>query len=408
MKKISQYKKDQKKNFIKNSFWMGSRQTLIVLMGIALSAVFARLTTKETYGQYQLVLSIFATISIISISGLNAATLQAVANGFDGVYKKAFKIRFKWSLLGIPILLLIGVNYLIKNQTDLGCVILLSSIFFPLLYSTNIWESLIQGKERFDILAKNSIFRSALTTSILIFVLILFKNNIFLLLPAYFGSIVVCNCFFFQKSKKLITHKKEDPDSIKYGWFLTKMSLLNSLLSRADYLIIGYFLGIENLANYSIGMSIGIKIKDSFKTISLIFIPKISRKGFREIKNYIFIFLLSSIIATVVFFSLPFIITLLFSDKYQESAQIAQTFILFLPFFMTGLFLENHLSFFSKNKKIIFFVNIFAPLLKLLLMIFLIKIMSEQGLVVANGLYPVIKILFILIGFKCLNKKSSF
>jgi O-antigen/teichoic acid export membrane protein len=389
---------------MKSGLWMGIRQFFILIIGMIFVVTFARIASRELYGQYQLVLSIIATFSVVSISGLNTSILQSIARGFEGDYRKAVLISFKWSLLlGTPIFILIGIYHIYQNQLGLGYSFLIVSLFFPFLYSTNTWESFVQGKERFDLLAKYSIIRTILNTSLLILILIIFKENLILLVLAYVSSISISNYFFYKKTNKFSENQKKDPNSIKYGWFLTKINGLNLFFSKIDYLLVGYFLGIESLAVYSIGMTFGVKIKDLFKVIFSVLSPQIARKGFDKKINYLVIFLAFSMIAGILYFILPTVINVLFSSKYEDSIYISQIYILFLPIFITGLLAENHLSFFSKNKKVIFFTSLLSPIIKFALMLILLINFGIIGLILINGFYPAIRMAFIYMGFKLLK-----
>lgn len=403
--------KDFKKSFlgipeklIKDGVLMGIRQIAIMAIGLAFTVLFTRIASKETFGQYQLILSIIATVSIVSVSGLNTSVLQAVARGYEGTYKKAVGMRFRWSLLGIPVLLTIGSCYIINQQLELGYLFLLSSAFFPFLYSTNTWESYLQGKEKFDTLTKYSIIRAFFSSALLIASLVTFQGKLLPILFSYLLSISLSNYLFHRKVKEVIKTKKEDPDSVKYGWFLTKISAMNSIFSKVDYLLVGYFIGIEGLAIYSIGISLGMKIKDLFKVIFSVLSPKIARRGFNKIKNYILLFLVFSFLSIIIYYILPTAVRVLYSAKYENSIHIAQIFISFLPFFIVGLLLDNHLSFFSKNKKVILFTNALAPIAKFLLMLLMLKTFKEEGLAAINGFYPAIRMALIFVGFRLFGK----
>jgi len=121
--------------FVKNGFWVVVRQFVEVVAGISISIVFARLASQEVYGQYQFILSIFATISVLSIPGLNTSIIKSTAEEKDGEYKNIVKISFFWSFLGIPILFAIGMYYYLTGGATLGIALIIASIFFPFFYA---------------------------------------------------------------------------------------------------------------------------------------------------------------------------------------------------------------------------------------------------------------------------------
>ena len=85
------------------------------------------MVTREVFGEYQFVLSVLAIISILSIPGLNISLIRSVARGYEGDYKKVVKVSFKWSLLGVPVLLMVGSYYYLHQRQLLGIALMISS-----------------------------------------------------------------------------------------------------------------------------------------------------------------------------------------------------------------------------------------------------------------------------------------
>lgn len=110
--------------FVKNGFWMTLRQIVDLLSGLAISIAFARLATKEVFGQYQFIIAAFSIAGILSLPGLNISILRSVSRRCDGDYKRAVRTSFRWSLLGVPLLLIFGAFYFFfgngcwKNKHD--------------------------------------------------------------------------------------------------------------------------------------------------------------------------------------------------------------------------------------------------------------------------------------------------
>ncbi len=117
--------------FVNNGSWLFLKQLIGGICGLLLSVAFARMTTKEIFGQYQLILSIFSIVSLISIPGLNISVARSVARGNDGDYKNSVKKSFFWSLFGIPVLWITGVFYYLIESHIFGITLMLSGLFFP-------------------------------------------------------------------------------------------------------------------------------------------------------------------------------------------------------------------------------------------------------------------------------------
>lgn len=367
--------------FIKNGFWVMIRQIIVTACGIIFFIVFTRLATLEVFGQYQLILSILSIISILSVPGLNTSIIRSVARGYDGDYKKVVEVSFFWSLLGIPILFLMGGYFYLYQNHPMGIALMVSSIFFPFLYAPNTWDSFLQGKGRFDISTKYSSIQVVLNSIATIAVILLSKGNLIFIMLMYLFSYTFFNGYYFLKSFEYIKNKKRSSDVVSYGWFLTKMNFLGIVANNIDSVLVGILLGPIDLAIYSIVSLVAIKLKDLTKSIGIMFIPKIAITEiklsdlFRTHKIKILIMILIVFIfSSLYYFFIPNINELFFSDKYSSYSYLSR-------FFSITVFLSAFLSLFSyynsakKNKFVIKITNpIFFSIKIILNTIFIYKL----------------------------------
>ena len=199
-KNLIQKLKDLKQDydsFIRNTSWTTINQVITILLGIVLSVIFARLTSKELFGEYNFLNSVIAIVSIVAIPGLNTSMLRSISRNMDGVYIKAVKLSFMWSLLGIPILFLIGCYYYFFNSQVIGLGLFIAAVFFPLIYAPNNWIALLQGKRRFDIFAKYSIIQSIIRTSTILIAIFSGPMNLIIIFLAFLTTSASTNIFFF-------------------------------------------------------------------------------------------------------------------------------------------------------------------------------------------------------------------
>jgi len=323
--------------YTKNSFWIFLKQIIVILSEILLSVIFARFTTKEVFGNYNFLIAIIAMLSIVSIPGLNTSILRSISRGYDGVYKKGVKLSFLWSLLGIPLLLLIGGYYYFFDQRIIGIGLFIASIFFPFYYAPNIWASLIQGKKRFDKLAKYTSIKSIVTTIFIVFAIFIGKGKLIPIFITYLIIYTFLNCFYYFKCKKLVKNNKKDKIWKKSGYKLTFINFIHFCYDYADKILIGIFLGPISLAIYVIAVSITGKIRTLFKELIKISYPKLFRmsKSHLRIKVKKFmpkILLISIIITTILIILIPYVIKLLYTTKYLDSIIYAQLYLLTIPF----------------------------------------------------------------------------
>ena len=323
---------------IKNSSWMLFDNITSVFVGLVISVIFARVATKETFGLYNYLISVFALLSVFSMPGMNTAMFRGVSKGLDGTYRKAAKFMFFSSTIGLPILLGLGIYYYYFASKILGLCFMFSSLFFPFYYPSKVWTNLLQAQEKFK---KFAIYNSIL----LIVRSIIVASVIFIskgkLLPIFLSFILVdvcINSYYYIKTLKFIRNDKVEKGWKSTGYKLLIPALFNQFYSNIDKIVLIFFLGAEKLAIYSVAVATASKITNLLGCIVRVYSPKIYRTDTNDLVHImkkkissIFFILLFSLI--VLFFLVPHVIKILYSTKYLDSIVYAQTYLLIIPFY---------------------------------------------------------------------------
>ena len=399
--------------FIGNGFWMTLKEGATTLLGVFVSVALARLLTKETYGQYQLVITIISLFSVFSIPGLNSSLTRSVARGYDGNYRNSVHISFWWSLIAVPLLSsLAGYFYIIGNQ-DVAASFLISAIFFPFFYAPNTWNAFLVGKQKFNLLTRWNIISVLFQSFLLVTMAWIFKNNLIVLVFSYFFSYTIFNYIWYKKSFALIQTDKKNEEDIDYGFFLTKLSTLEIVASYIDKVLVGLLLGPESLAIYTIVSLIAVKIKDLSKVVGQLIFPKFStsKKTFVDIlyayQRPWLLFTLSMVaISGLYYVSIPTLIRLLFSEQYTPYTYLAQWFtitvVLSFPLAVLAYYVLA-----KKEKKIIILSRPIFAFIRIVLNAFAIYFFGLIGAVVAFNLSMLIRLFFFLFGIKYTQPKKG-
>jgi len=398
--------------FVKNGFWVSLRQGVGSICSLALSIAFARLATQEVFGQYQFVLSVLSIVSILSIPGLNVAIAQSVARGYDGDYKKAVKISFLWSLLGVPTLLVIGGYYYIFQSHSLGITLMISSMFFPFFYAPNTWDAFLQGKSRFDISTKYSLIQAILNMLATIGIIFFNANNLIPITVVYFISYTFFNGYYYFKSLKYIENGRSDEDTLKYGWFLTKISVAGVIAENVDKIIIGILISPAAVAVYYVISAVPLKIKDGLKPFYNLFFPKLSQDSF-SIKEFLgrkkrFIFLAGLLllgIAGIFYLFIGKINYLLFGNSYVDFYKYSKWYAIMI-FFMTPVNFLGKYVFAKKETQTLRLLNVFYPFLKITVTGAFIYLWGIAGAVLASNVNMAVYFLIYLIALISNRGKS--
>lgn len=389
---------------IRSEFWVYLRFGISLFIGIGISVAFARLASKEIYGQYNYLIAILAIVSILSIPGLRNAVLLSTAKGNEGNYKLAVKTSFLWGLLGVPVLLAVGAYYYYYNTQIVGICLMISSIFFPLIYAPNIWDSFLAGKKRFDLTARYGSIQLTINAAAVIGILLLDAGNLVLIFYTYLVVSFAVTSFLYWKSLKYIKNNKKDKECQKYGYFLTTTNVAGTLAKHIDKILIGTLLGASELAIYAIALVVPTSIMNLLKVAFSPIAPKISQQGTRIVEALtklrglvlpLAIMVLGSSI--LYWFFIDDIMLLLFGTQYMEAGVYSKVLLLMILAVIPNSFLGTFAIAKKKTRAIVLGLHV-HPFLKILIMFSFIYMWGLWGAVWGLNLSMVIQALLIQTG----------
>lgn len=260
-------------------------QSVSFLANFLLTMAFANWVSKETFGTYKYVLSLFGILSIPSLSGLNTAIIRATARNEDGSFLPAFKMKLKWGFFGSLASLITATYYFFKANEILAVCFLIIACFLPFFNSFFLYDPFLAGKKRFNLQTQYAIFSQIISFSFLTAALF-FTKNIFLILLAYFAPLTFTYLLFFLLTiKKFHPQGKANPETMSFGKHLSLIDILGVINSQLDRILLWHFLGPVSVAVYSIIMMMPDKIKEILKTVGSLAMPKLSARPIDELKK---------------------------------------------------------------------------------------------------------------------------
>ncbi len=378
--------------YMVNGFWVTLSQVVGITASVAVTVAFARFATKELYGQYSFLMSVFTTVSIITIPGLNTSVLRSIAQGFDGVYKKSVRYRFIWSLLGTPILLAIGWYYFYKSP-NLGLAIMLSSLVFPFYFTLNLWAILLQGKKDFKRVSIFVILKTVVS-SVAVIISIFYKASFPVIFFSFIGGFTLTNILVYFLTIKQLTNEKEEFSWKKSGLKLSSISLTSLIFDYLDKILIGIFLPIEYLAVYSIATGITGSIRNLFKSLVSTIYPKVFEMDVKQLFGIMQKMLLKTVLGVsiavgVIILVIPYLIRFLYSDKYDDAIVYAQVYLVIIPFATVVNILYSYFIAIKKENFLLSVYNI-GVVLNIILFLIAIPIWELWGAIFSSLIYQII------------------
>ena len=263
--------------FVRNVGWLSGAELVNRVVRLATTVVLARFLTKYDYGLAAIVLATYEFTRVFAHMGIAAKLIQAEENeDFEDLCNAAYWLT--WTLYGGIFLIQCLVSFLVAwfyGERALVPLICISALQFLIIPISVVQYALIHRENRLSITAISAL----VTTS---------SSNILSLIGAALGfgvwAIVIAQVLatpahvfihYFNHSwrptAKFSTHRWGE--IFHFGKNLLGVELLNVLRNNLDYLLVGRFLGLEELGIYyfafNAGLGISLSLTNSMRAAML-------------------------------------------------------------------------------------------------------------------------------------------
>jgi len=317
----------------KGGFWLTCSQVSITLLAFLFTFIITRTADKVFFGKYQLILSIIASLTIFTIPGINNALMRAVSLGREKAVITTLKERLLTSLFGTLALLITGGYFeFFQNDSRLAWIFVIIAFVFPATQISPLISSYFYAKKKFLKPAVISILDKAIPVTIGLAVL--FTKDIFVFTVCYFLSMAVWNIsalIWFLSTEKL--NEKSEEGLFSYGIKLTIANAIPKLSQQIDKQAMAFFLGLPQLAIYSVSLLIPDTIDAFSGLFQNLIVSKVVHTKPKVIANKLikpwFAFLsVAGVVAVIM--GIPVALRLAF-PAYADSIVLAQVYALMLP-----------------------------------------------------------------------------
>lgn len=385
--------------YLKNTFYLIIAQGVLLFCGFASSLVLARILPQETYGQFNYIFSILGVLAISSLPEMKTAIVQAVSNEHDLALIEGTKTRLKWSILGAVAVLSIGTYYYLQGSILLAKCFIISSLLFPIYYASDSFYSLLHGKKYFYTLTKYQSISQIFLTLITIAVVYFARDLLWIIIANLVTTILVNSYFFISTIKKGNLNKREDKGAIAFGKRLTIIDIIKFIRAQYDRIIIGIYLGFSDLAIYSIALFVSDTPKLLLSVIVSLAFPKLSvmdeRAAFYETRRRMpQLILCSIIICGIGIVLLPYIIPLVYSQKYLKSVLYSQILMASVIITIPAVILIKAVFPAQKKVKELFKISTSVSILEIILLTLLVPRFRLLGVVIIRVVARTIETLY--------------
>ncbi len=342
--------------------WLTVGQALSALSAFALAIAFANFVEPEKYGNYKYILSLAGIIGTLTLTGLGTAVARAAARGYRGTLRYAFRIALKWSAAMVVVSATISTYYFLQGNTFLGISLLMIGATTPIIAACSFYRPFLMGAREFKRAALYGSLHSAVP-AISVLIGIAIKAPVLLLIIAYLAS-SAATCIILYLRASADTEGNVDPDTEHIAKHLSVMSIISTVATKLDAILLFQLLGGTQLAVFAFAIAIPDIIRGSFKNLATLAMPKFVGKTKAQLKRSVFtksilIFIVASTITGAYIVAAPYIFDIFF-PMYQESIIYSQVYAVTVLF---TLILSTAYFDVQKGIKERYILNIFSSII---------------------------------------------
>lgn len=377
-------------------FWLGIGQVLSALIAFFSSIFFANYVSKDIYGNYKFIIAATSILGSLALTGMGTVVAQGVAQGYEGILKKAVSSTLKWGSIITVAGISLSAYYFLHQNNILGLAMLIAGASLPFSQAFTLYGNYLVGKKDFKRVTIFASISQLLTTTALITIAITTGNIVAMVLVYFLVNTATTFLFYQYTVNKFHINDTHDHSLIPYGKHLSLMGLFGTVANQFDKILVFHYLGAIELAVYAFAQAIPDQFKGVLKNIFGIALPKYAnledaqlRKSISKKFIQLTIFAAFGIIAYIIL--APLIFKLLF-PKYLEAVFYSQIYMLGL-ITIPGISLFGIYFQLKKATKKMYQLNVIGNISTLIVTFILIYKFGLEGAVIANGVSWLIMLL---------------
>ena len=272
-------------------FWHGGgllmlAHIIVTALGLVRVPVVTRILSKDEVGMIGVVASALPFLQLLSLSGLDGATYHYVAKGYPTALRVNIAIRLRWSILSTLGFLVGGMYWLWAGNSILAGLFSIAALTYPFTTGLTAVAGFLGAREDFGHLFWYRI-GEALTRYVGFGVLLLLPvlssqvlwfslaNNLALAVL----QIGVAGWLINQLRREGIPRMlpQERREMVHYGKHLTVLNSITTAQTQVDGLLVGWFLPLSVMADYSIAQIVYTLIQQLWKIYNTVRYPPFVR-----------------------------------------------------------------------------------------------------------------------------------
>ncbi len=331
---ITRYiKKKVSSQFIRNLGWLGMAEIFYRILRLGIVAIVARYLTRYDYGLGAIILAVREFAITFADVGIGAKIIQADEKELPQLCNSAFWLNWLIfaTLFMIQAIIAFPIAWFYQSK-DIIFPIIVTGIAYLIWPIHGIQKTLIQRENRFKVIAFTDTVQYCLSGILTAIFAVMGMGVWAFALPIVIVAPLEAIIYYKYHSwrpKEGFTTLYWD-EILSFGKNILGVGLLKTLRNNLDYLIVGRFVGIEELGIYFFGFNAGLGISLSIiNAISSVMLPHLcaARTEWMEFRHRYFHSLRTISIIIVPFVLLqsslaPFYVPIVFGEQWIPAIPI--------------------------------------------------------------------------------------
>ncbi|MBI2086881.1 MAG: oligosaccharide flippase family protein [Candidatus Zambryskibacteria bacterium] len=314
-----------------SSLWTTLSFIVGFLSSIITMVAFGNLLPRETFGIYNYLLSLGASLSFLTLTGAGTGVLRAVARGYENVVRLALRLQLKYNSLAIITVLVAAIYYGVRGNMLFAGSLLMLAVAYPVAEAFHIYVQVLTGRKRFDLMAKIT-SAITLTGALATVVALLITDNILILVAVYASTSLFPKIIAYKVATKNIDKSAPNPEQVaemrRTSFHMTGAGIIGVIASYIDKIILFQVAGPATLAVYSFAIAGPERLKSLIKNWMSIALPRLAQSSLLQIRQVLyqrigFSLFIGLVLALLYFFLAPLLFKL-FLPRYLDAIIYSQ------------------------------------------------------------------------------------
>ncbi len=284
--RVAVLKRLRNRRFWRDSGLLMLANVIVLGLGVIRTPAMTWLLPKEQVGMMGVVAAWLPFLQLLSLSGLDSASYHYVAKGQPWAFVINLAYRLRWSLLSAAGFLAGAAYWWWQGEIPLAWMFVIAGVSYPVTIGLSACSGMLGAQENFVGLFWYRLGESI--TDFVGFVPLLLSTWLVNQVVTFYGANQVATAVMqvgvsvwivrqLRRSQTPSLPPEDAHEMVRYGKHLTVMNSIGVAQTRVDALLIGSFLPLSIMADYSIALLVNEQLKRLWNIYFMVRYPPLVR-----------------------------------------------------------------------------------------------------------------------------------